>query len=213
MDQEAVISKKKTIVVLASLLVPACTDPTTKSSAKDAGASAIPSAETVPRASFTAVPVTQFADAADVDGQPPFEQAKEYYSTGQLWKARLVLESKALSEGATKEETELLAEICNRQEDADCVAKCGAKLGRKLKFDAGAPRATASAGGVHSEPDSDLARARDLYLKNRLDEAHKILEPKVLDGRASKEEIRLLKTVCDKEGNRMCVALCEAKLK
>ena len=59
----------------------------------------------------------------------------------------------------------------------------------------------------------ELARARDLVLKKQFDQARKALEPKVLDGKASREEIRLLKNICESQGDRMCVVVCEAKLK
>jgi hypothetical protein len=174
-----------------------------------------------PAASFNVVPVAQFADAANIDGQPPFEQAKVYEANGQLWMARLVLETKALGPDATADETELLARICVQQGDAHCVEKCGKKLGRKIKMDAGAPAASSSAaaagagsvGAEHREPDTDLAKARDLALKLKLEPARKMLEPKVLDGKASREEVRMLRTICEKQGDKMCVALCDTKLR
>ncbi|MDF2696796.1 MAG: hypothetical protein K0S65_5179, partial [Labilithrix sp.] len=112
----------------------------------------------------------------------------------------------------TKAEVELLAIICNEQGDPGCVEECGRRLGKKLKFDGGAPKVALDA-GEHKEPESDVARARDHVLKHRLGEAREILEPKVLDGKASKEEVRLLKNVCKEQGDRMCVALCDAKLR
>ncbi len=173
--------------------------------------------ETVPpAASFNATPSTQFADAAAVDGQTPYDTAKAYQANGQLWMARLHIEQLALGPNASKEDTELLLDICLAQPDMVCAEKCAKKLGRKLKLDGGAPAGSSSsaiANGEHKEPDTDVARARDLVLKSKLDDARKILEPKVLDGKASREEIRLLKTVCEKQGDRMCVALCASKLK
>jgi len=175
-----------------------------------------------PVAPFNATPVAQFADSGNLDTQSPFEQAKVFEAQGQLWMARLVLERKALADDATKDETELLVKICEQQNDAACLEACGKKLGRKIKHDAGAP---SGAGGKvpsglgttsapeHKEPDSELARARDLVLKMQYEPARKALEPKVLDGKASREEIRMLKTICEKQGDRMCVALCESKLK
>ena len=173
-----------------------------------------------PAAPFNATPVAQFADAGNLDTQPPFEQAKVFEANGQIWMARLVLERKALGSDATKDETELLVKICQQQGDQACLDACGKKLGRKIKFDAGAPSAapsssagSAAVGQEHKEPDSELARARDLVLKMQYEPARKTLEPKVLDGKASREEIRMLKTICEKQGDRMCVALCESKLK
>jgi hypothetical protein len=167
-----------------------------------------------PVASFNATPVAEFADAGNLDTQPPYEQAKVFHAQGQLWMARLVLERKALGSDATKEETELLVRICQEQVDAACVDACAKKLGRKIKMQDGGTPAIASASAVeHKEPDTELARARDLVLKMQYEPARKTLEPKVLDGKASREEIRMLRTVCEKQGDRMCVALCDSKLK
>ena len=167
-----------------------------------------------PAAPFNATPVADFADAGNLDGQTPYEQAKAYHAQGQLWMARLVLERKALGADATKDETELLVKICQDQQDEKCVDACAKKLGHKIKMlDGGASASAKSAAPEHKEPDSDLARARDLVLKGQLDPARKTLEPRVLDGKASREEVRLLKTVCEQQRDRMCVALCDSKLK
>lgn len=168
---------------------------------------------TVPPVALSGVaPVSDFADAAAPGGHTPYEQALGYTEGGQYWLARLVLEKKALSPDGSKRELELLGVICHEQGDEACVDECGRRLGRKLKFDGGVPRLPLDA-GEHKEPDSDAARARDHLLKHRLKEAREILEPKVVDGKASKEEIRLLKSVCKEQGDRMCIALCDAKLK
>lgn len=156
-------------------------------------------------------PVAAFVDAGP-EGKTAYEQARAYEANGQLWLARLVLEKKALSEDGTKQEAELLASICHQQGDEACLEACGQKLGRKIKFDGGVAKHGFDA-GPHSEPDTDLARARNHVLKNELKEARHILDPKVTDGKASKEEIRLLKSVCQQQGDRMCIALCDAKLK
>ena len=173
-----------------------------------------------PAAPFNATPVAAPAVTGNLDTQPPFEQAKVFESNGQLWMARLVLEKKALASDATNEETELLAHICQQQGDVACLDACGKKLGRKIKLDGGAPAVASShpssspsAGSEHKEPDTELARARDLVLKMQFEPARKMLEPRVLDGKASREEIRMLKTICEKQGDRMCVALCDAKLR
>lgn len=174
-----------------------------------------------PAAPFNATPVAELAEAGNLDGKSPFEQAKAYEASGQLWMARLVLERQALGSAGTKEEAELLVRICQAQADGPCLDECSTKLGRKIKLEAGAPSGAAvrfpagvaSVGSEHKEPDSDLARARDLVLKAQYEPARRSLEPKVLDGSASREEIRLLRTICEKQGDRMCVALCATKLK
>jgi hypothetical protein len=169
----------------------------------------------VPPVATSGVPVSAFADAA-VPGTP-LEQARDYEGNGQHWMARLVLEPKAMGPEGTKTEIEYLALVCHEQGDDACVERCASKLGvpaKKMKFDGGAPKKVAEpAAPEHKEPDNDFAKARDLYLKKKPKDARDILEPKVVDGKASKEEIRLLKTICKDQGDRMCVALCDAKLK
>jgi hypothetical protein len=220
MDQEAAM---KTVALMAMALGGLCAfsckkDPPTD--VPDSSPVTMTSAPEIvpPAAPFNATPVAQLADAGNLEGKSPFEQAQVYEANGQLWMARLVLERQALGSDATREETELLARICVQQNDEGCVDACASKLGRKIKMDAGGaktPSASASSGvgSEHKEPDSDLARARDLLLKKQLDQARKTLEPKVLDGKASREEVRMLKTICEKQSDRMCVALCDAKLK
>jgi hypothetical protein len=203
--------------LLPLLLLAAC-DRTPKAEARDTPPIPTVPEKVPPAASFNATPVAQFADAGNLEGAPPFEQAIGYEANGQLWMARLVLEQKALGSDATKNETELLLKICMQQDDAPCVESCGKKLGRKIKFDAGAPRDARSSSPVssrpeHAEPDTELAKIRDLVLKKELDRARKALEPKVLDGKASREEVRLLSSICTSQNDRMCVALCEQKLK
>lgn len=167
---------------------------------------------TVPPVAFSGTPAAEFAEAGSIEGQTPYAQARAYEASGQYWLARLVLEKKALGSEGTKEEVELLALICHHQDDQSCVHECSERLGKKLKFDAGAPRPALDA-TEHKEPDTDFVRARAHLLGHRLKEAREILEPKIIDGKASKEEIRLLKSICKEQGDRMCVALCDAKLK
>jgi hypothetical protein len=195
-----------------ALVLVGCSKPDERASVTDRDAARLPPA---PPAFVSGTPVAVFADAGSIDGRTPLEQARAYEENGQHWLARLVLEQKALGPDGTPAEIELLAGVCHEQGDESCLESCSKKLGRKLKFDAGAGQGASAASGarVHSEPDSDAARARDLLLKNHLVEARKILEPKVLDGKASNEELRLLKTVCGEQADRMCVALCDAKLR
>ncbi len=217
MDQEALRRGRAAVAVAvvalqSSLALVAC-DLVKKKPPPEEAPPPPPSAPSRTPQTFDPTPVGQFADA-DVDGKTPLEQARAYEATGQLWLARLVLEPKALGGDGTKEEAELLGSICARQGDRVCLDKCEKKAGHKLSVDAGPPRVI-EAGITHEEPDNDAARARALYQKGDLAGAHKLLEPKVLGDKASKEEIRLLRTICSKEGEqqKMCVALCDAKLK
>jgi hypothetical protein len=210
-----------TCLLLVAVPLGACKpkDPAPDPNERDAATPIASAREVVPPAApFNATPVAQFADAGSIDGQSPFQQATFYEANGQLWMARLVLEPTALGSEATPKETELLAKICQQQGDTTCLDACGTKLGRKLKVDAGvftadAGKPGAVAGQEHEEPDTELARTRNLVLKKQFDLARKQLEPKVLGGKASREEIRLLETICEKQHDRMCVALCESKLK
>jgi hypothetical protein len=213
-----------TLTLAPLLLLGACTDKSKEGNGEARDAAPAPSVpdKVPPAASFNATPVAQFADAGSLDGLPPYEQAKAYEAQGQLWMGRLLLEQKALGADATKDETELLLKICEQQGDDACVEACGKKLGRKIKLDAGVKRDAAAAepsssavttGREHQEPDTDLAKVRDLVLKGDLDRARKALEPKVLEGKASREEVRLLRSVCLTQKDRMCAALCDAKLK
>jgi len=173
-----------------------------------------------PVAPFNATPAAQLLDAAVGEGATPLEQARALRAEGQLWKARLLLEPRALSSTSKTAEAELLATICVEQADAECVAACSTRLGRKIPFDAGVRTASSGEGAkgvavpvLHQEPEGDLAAARDHLLHGRPGAARKLLEPRVLDGRASREEIRMLRAACNAEADRMCVALCDAKLK
>lgn len=170
-----------------------------------------------PAASFNATPVSAFADASDFDGKSPFAQAQKYAADGQLWMARLVLENEALSSSGTSDEVLLLARICNEQGDRTCMDACTRKLGHAIKMDGGTLGVTGNvdAGGraTNSPESAKLARLRDMILKKQYGPVRQALEPKVLDGSASSEEIRLLEVVCNKQNDRMCVALCGAKLR
>lgn len=220
-----VVAAGAALLVVFAALAPAACKPKDAPPDPDAFDAAAPISSVrvpvPPAAPFNATPVAQFADAGNLDTQPPYEQAKVFEANGQIWMARLVLERQALGSDATRDETELLVKICQQQGDQACLDACGKKLGRKIKLDGGGAPSTAPSGSTgsavigqqHQEPDSELARARDLVLKMQYEPARKQLEPKVLDGKASREEIRMLKTICEKQGDRMCVALCESKLK
>lgn len=160
-----------------------------------------------------ALPIAEFDAAIEpLDGKSPLESARILEGRGQDWMAQMTLEKKAFGPDGTKPEIEFLAYICHKRDEADCMKKCELKLGKKLHFDGGTPRAF-DAGRDPNEHKSDVTKARDFILKKEWDSARPLLEPKVLEGKASKEEIRLLKQVCQGQGDRMCVALCDAKLK
>jgi hypothetical protein len=211
MDQEAL--KRRWSIVAVALALAACDRFGKKPPPPDERPPDVQPLPSRTPQTFDPTPVSAFADAS-IEGKPPLEQARVYESNGQLWLARLVLEPKALSSDGTKEEATLLGSICARQGDSACLDRCSAKVGKKLSFDAGAATPSVSIGGMHEEPQNDAARARAMLLANDYAGAHKLLEPKLLSNKASKEEIRLLKSACEKEGDqKMCVALCDSKLK
>jgi hypothetical protein len=143
--------------------------------------------------------------SSNIENQPPLVRARAYFANGQNWPARFTIEPQALSPSGTPEEIELLAQICNVQGDEECVDSCNAKLGRKGNSD--------RTHGAASAATTDLSRARDYVAKKQLRPARAILEPKVLNDTASNDEIVLLKSICIKVADRMCTALCDAKLR
>ena len=198
------------LVVL--LILGGCTKPAPDETTTKSSASAIPPIDPPPPPVYDGTPLKAFADAAAIEGRPPLERAQFFYDDGQYWLGRLLIEPTAFSPDSPTAEAELLAKICQAQQDAACIAACSQKLGRKITMqDAGAREAGAPP--EHKEPASDLARARDLVLLNKNDEARAILEPKVLSGSTAPEETRMLRQICKAQNDRMCVALCDTKLK
>lgn len=155
---------------------------------------------------MTAQPVSAFVDAGPED-KSPFEQAKDYHAHGQNWLARLLVEKHALSADGTKDEAELLLEICKAQNDGACVQECAKKLGRKIAFDGGVSAAPAVTAERPSE--TNFTKARDLHLKKRDKEARALLEPRVIEGKATPEEVGLLSQICTLQKDKLCVALCK----
>ena len=126
-------------------------------------------------------------------------------------------EPRAFADDAKTEDVAMLARICDQQEDDGCVAKCNAKLPKAqqlpIKKRDGGGRAAAALPSARPDDNTDFAKAQKLLLAGKAKEARAILEPKVLDGRATPEETRLLREACKTQGDRMCVELCNAKLK
>lgn len=166
--------------------------------------------DAAPKVMVKAQPVTAFSDAGAPDDKSPYEQAKEYHARGQNWVARLLVEKQALSPAGTKDEAELLLEICKAQGDAACVQECAHKLGRKIAFDGGVAPGPAISNEHPQE--TPFSKARDLHLKKKLKEARAILEPRVIDGKAAPEETKLLLQICTTQNDKMCVALCKKQL-
>lgn len=181
--------------------------------AKESGTTtpSAPVASVPPPPPIVGTPVAAFADAAvDPSGGTPYEQALAYESGGQIWLARLVLEKPALSDAALSRDTELLARLCATQGDAECIAKCEAKLGHKLKLDAGAPKGKgAPAPAAREEVETDAARAQRLMVKGDYEGARQLLQPKLVEKKISADELRLLRTACERQRDTMCVLACD----
>ncbi len=175
----------------------------------------------------TAAPLPNLTPAPPISGTPlsaflpdggsagdMLVQARQYESHGQYWLARLSIESLALADDGTQEEVLLLARVCDQQEDDACLERCNQKLPKNLqtpikKRDGGR---SISIAPPRPDDNSDFARAQKLILANKPKEARAILEPKVLDGKSSPEETRLLREACKAQGDKMCIAVCNAKL-
>jgi hypothetical protein len=168
-----------------------------------------------PMPTLSAQPLSDFMPDG---GDDTVTQAHQYEAHGQLWLARLMMEPRAFSEDAKTEDVAFLAKICDEQDDDQCVTRCNGKLPKNLqlpvrKHDGGnAPSSLPSASG-RPDDNGDFGRAQKLFLGGKPKDARAILEPKVLDGRASREEVRLLREVCKSQNDRMCVELCNSKLK
>ena len=173
-----------------------------------------PSAPTQAQVLVTAQPVSAFTDAGSPD-KTLYQQAKENHERGQNWVARLLIEKTALGPNGTKDEAELLLDICKAQGDGACVQACATKLGRKIAFDGGVAPSSAAPGaasGGERPPETPFTKARDLHLQKKDKDARAILEPRLLDGKGAPEETRLLLEICTAQKDRMCMALCKKQL-
>ena len=203
-------------VALMSLLagLGACDKLTQKAPAPDPAATApvatappVVSAPRVPPVGIASAAVNDKVDAAVFETGTPLEKARAHLASGQVWMARLVLEPVAFGEKGGEEELETLASICAKQHDRECIEKCEKKLGRKLKLDAGVV-SVVSKEKVDSKTEVKAREGRAASAALR-----KLLEPKVLSGAATPDEVRMIMDICKAQSDRRCVALCESKLK
>lgn len=168
-------------------------------------------------ASAPPVPTPPASASAGIDpNASELEQAKAYSKGGQLWLARLVLEQKALGDSGTRDEASYLADLCQEQGDQACLDACGKKLGKKLVLAKAGPErkdaGVAALPSAEAEDNSDFGKARALMLKGQNAKARAILEPRVLENKASREEVRLLLEVCRVQKDKMCMALCQSRI-
>jgi hypothetical protein len=121
-----------------------------------------------------------------------YAEATSLQSTGQLWRARLILSPKAMSKEGTREELTLIAEICKAQGDIECIDQAHEKLGL--------PPVT-----------TELEHLRRLAKKDPK-AVRATLLPK-LDGeaRVGPEELFLLRGACDKLKDKTCIEKLRAR--
>ncbi len=162
---------------------------------------------------ISATPLSAFLPEGGA-GNETLAQAKKYEANGQLWLARLLVEPLALADDGTQEELLMLSRVCEKQEDDACVERCNTRLPKNLQTSVKKRDGGRSVSIAPPRPDdnSDFARAQRLLLGGKAKEARAILEPKVLDGKSTPEETRLLREACKAQGDKMCVALCTSKL-
>jgi len=106
-------------------------------------------------------------------------------------KARKMLEPRVFSGRGTIDEARMLKAICRHQKDAACVARANQILVEMATRspDAGSP-VDAGAQTVLDEGES---------------KARRMLEPRVMSGRATIDEVRMLKAICRHQKDTECV--------
>jgi hypothetical protein len=111
--------------------------------------------------------------------------AKEFKASGQVWKARLTIEPKALSPAGAPVEVKLLQEICAAQNDQECVDACAIRLSGK-------------------SAESVFERAKKLAAKDP--RGAKILLVKKFDnGGLDDAEFEYLRNLCTKTKDAACL--------
>lgn len=201
--------KRALVLAVLAALGPGC-DKLKPGGGEARGSQPPPTASAAP-----AVTPSPPAQTAGIDpNASELDQAKAYSKGGQVWLARLVLEQKALGDTGTRDEAAFLAELCQEQGDQACLDACGKKLGKKIVLAKAAPRDAGAAAlpSAEAEDASDFGKARAWMLKGQNGKARAILEPRVLENKASRDEVRLLLEVCKVQKDKMCQALCQSRL-
>jgi hypothetical protein len=111
--------------------------------------------------------------------------ARDYKASGQIWKARLTLEPRALAVTGTPNEIKLLHDICTVQNDQDCIEACTTRLSGK---------------GVESV----FERAKKLGLKDPRG-AKALLIKKFDGGGLDDAEFEYLRNLCTRTKDAACL--------
>lgn len=154
-----------------------------------ASASAAPSASAAEPE--RADPRTVFKLPSGEEASYEYAEAKRLMVGGRLVAAALIITPKALGETGTKDELDLLAELCEKREDKDCMAKVAAR------------RKGASAGV------DDLRK----LAKSSPEDARTLLLPRLQSGEISAEEAEILAGVCAKLRDKECEGMAKAQAK
>lgn len=126
-------------------------------------------------------------------GEASFEyaEAKRLMNRGQFMAASFVLMPKALNEGGTEDELSLLAELCQKRGDTDCLASVKAhKNGLK------------GAGGASMDELRKLAKKSPEDVRN-------LLMPRIEAGTITDEQLQLLGECCKKTRDKQCESMVE----
>ena len=126
-------------------------------------------------------------------GEASFEyaEARRLMNRGQLMAASFVIMPKALSDTGTTDELDLLAELCTKREDSECVATVKAhKNGLR------------GAGKASLEDLRKLAKKSPEDLRN-------LLMPRLENGTITAEQVELLGEVCHKLREKQCESMVE----
>lgn len=120
-----------------------------------------------------------------------YAEAKRLMNRGQLMAASFVIMPKALADTGTVDELDLLAELCKKREDSECVATVKArKSGLK------------GAGGASLDELHKLAKKSPEDLRN-------LLMPRLENGTITPEQVALLGEVCHKLREKECESMVE----
>lgn len=120
-----------------------------------------------------------------------YAEAKRLMGRGQLMAASFVLMPKALNEAGTEDELNLLAELCRKREDTDCLATVKAhKSGLR------------GAGGASMGDLRKLAKKSPEDVRN-------LLMPRLEAGTITDEQVQLLGEVCKKTRDKPCESMVE----
>lgn len=121
-----------------------------------------------------------------------YAEAKRLMGRGQFMAASFVLTPKALSENGTADELDLLAELCGKRDDKECIANVAA---RKKGL-----------GNVAGASLDDLKK----LAKKSPEDARTLLMQRLQAGTLTKEQAEVLADACHKLRDKECESMLKA---